>query len=116
MNRIWVPRPGGSRPRTRPVHVLADRAYSSREIREYLRRRQIRHTIPEKRDQARHRLRRGSSGGRPPVLDRENYKLRHKVENRIGLLKQARGIATRYDKLAVRYEATAQLALIRQAL
>ncbi|MGI5484962.1 transposase [Streptomyces lavendofoliae] len=39
MNRIRVPRPGGGRPRTRPVHVLADRAYSSREIREYLRRR-----------------------------------------------------------------------------
>lgn len=44
-----------------------------------------------------HRLRRGSSGGRPPIFDREKYKTRHKVENRIGLLKQARGIATRYD-------------------
>lgn len=29
MNRIRVPRPGGGRPHTRPVHVLADRAYSS---------------------------------------------------------------------------------------
>ncbi|RSM83109.1 IS5/IS1182 family transposase, partial [Streptomyces sp. WAC 01325] len=64
----------------------------------------------------RHRLRRGSSGGRPPGFDREMYKRRHKVECRIGLLKQARGVATRYDKLAVRYEATVQLALIRQAL
>ncbi|SEE67254.1 Transposase [Streptomyces sp. 2231.1] len=116
MNRIRVPRPGSGRPRTRPAHVLADRAYSSREIREYLRRRNIPHTIPEKRDQVRHRLRRGSSGGRPPAFDREKYKARHKIENRIGLLKQARGVATRYDKLAVRYEATIQLALIRQAL
>ncbi|WP_432021406.1 transposase, partial [Streptomyces sp. 1222.5] len=97
MNRIRVPRPGGGRPRTRPAHVLADRAYSSREIREYLRRRNIPNTIPEKRDQAGHRLRRGSSGGRPPAFDREKYKARHKVENRIGLLKQARGVATRYD-------------------
>ncbi|MFI7240273.1 hypothetical protein [Streptomyces cyaneofuscatus] len=40
----------------------------------------------------------------------------HTVENRIALLKQARGVATRYDKLAVRYEATVQLALIQQAL
>ncbi|WP_241757058.1 IS5 family transposase [Streptomyces sp. WAC00263] len=116
MDKIRIPRPGGGRPRTRPDHVLADRAYSSRQIRAYLRRRQIPHTIPEKRDQAGHRLRRGSAGGRPPGFDRETYKRRHKVECRIGLLKQARGVATRYDKLAVRYEATVQLALIRQAL
>lgn len=49
-------------------------------------------------------------------LRREMYKRRHKVECRIGLLKQARGVATRYDKLAVRYESTVQLTLIRQAL
>ncbi|MFC9624041.1 IS5 family transposase [Streptomyces sp. NPDC056930] len=116
MDRIRVRGIGGRRPRTRPIHVLADRAYSSREIRDYLRRRQIPHTIPEKRDQAGHRRRRGSAGGRPPGFNREKYKRRHKVENRIALLKQARGVATRYDKLAVRYEATIQLALIRQAL
>ncbi|WP_354670973.1 hypothetical protein [Streptomyces sp. MA15] len=45
---------------------MADRAYSSRKIREYLRRRQIPPTIPEKRDQAGHRRRRGS-GRRPPT-------------------------------------------------
>ncbi|MEU7298097.1 IS5 family transposase [Streptomyces exfoliatus] len=116
MDRIRVPRIGGGRPRTRPEHVLADRAYSSRQIRSYLRRRGIAHTIPEKRDQAGHRLRRGSLGGRPPGFDREMYKRRHKVECRIGLLKQARGVATRYDKLAARYEATVQLTLIRQPL
>lgn len=43
-------------------HVLADRAYFSRQIREYLRRRQIQHTIPEKRDQAGRRLRPGFGG------------------------------------------------------
>ncbi|WP_425825004.1 IS5 family transposase [Streptomyces fractus] len=116
MSRIRVPRQASGRPRVRPDRVLADRAYSSREIREYLRRRQIPHTIPEKRDQAGHRRRRGSTGGRPPGCDREKYKARHKVECRIGLLKQARGVATRYDKLAVRYEATVQLTLIRQSL
>lgn len=105
MDRIRVPRIGGGHPRTRPAHVLADHAYSSRKIREYLRRRQIPPTIPEKRDQAGHRRRRGSTGGRPPGFDCERYKARHKVECRIGLLKQARGVATRYEKLAVRYEA-----------
>lgn len=74
------------------------------------------HTIPEKRDQAGHRRHRGSAGGRPPGFDREKYKARHTVENRIALLKQARGVATRYDKLSVRHEATVQLALIRQTL
>ncbi|UNZ21409.1 transposase [Streptomyces sp. 891-h] len=66
--------------------------------------------------QAGHRRCRGSTGGRPPGFDRERYKARHKVECRIGLLKQARGVATRYEKLAVRYETTIQLTLIRQAL
>lgn len=116
MKRIRVPRPGSGRPHTTPVHVLADRAYSSRQIREYLRRGQIPHTIPEKRDQAGNRRRGGSAGGRPPGFDREKYKARHVVENRISLLKRACGIATRYDKLAVRYEAGIQLALIWQAL
>ncbi|WP_326600812.1 hypothetical protein [Streptomyces sp. NBC_01803] len=73
--------------------MIADRAYSSREIRAYLRRRQIPHTIPEERDQAGHRLRRGSAGGRPPGFDTERYKNRHKAECRIGRLKQARGVA-----------------------
>ncbi|WP_435863737.1 transposase [Streptomyces microflavus] len=116
MDRIRVARTDGGRQRTRPSRVIADRAYSSRAIRAYLRRRQIPHTIPEKRDQAGHRLRRGSAGGRPAGFDREVYKRRHKVECRIGLLKQARGVATRYDKLALRYEATVQLTLIRQSL
>ncbi|MFF4364357.1 IS5 family transposase [Streptomyces sp. NPDC001604] len=116
VDKIRVARTDGGRPRTRPSRVIADRAYSSRAIRVYLRRRQIPHTIPEKRDQAGHRLRRGSAGGRAPGFDREVYKRRHKVECRIGLLKQARGVATRYDKLAVRYEATVQLTLIRQSL
>ncbi|WP_461009679.1 IS5 family transposase [Streptomyces capparidis] len=116
VERIRVARVGGGHPRTRPAHVIADRAYSSRKIRAYLRRRQIPHTIPEKRDQAGHRLRRGSAGGRPPGFDPERYKRRHKIECRIGRLKQARGVATRYDKLAVRYEATVHLALIRQSL
>ncbi len=67
MQRIRVSRPAGGRPRTRPDHVLADRAYSSRAIRSDLRRRGIAHTIPEKQGQAGHRLRRGSAGTRRRV-------------------------------------------------
>lgn len=42
MAGIRVPRGGPGRPRTRPLAVLADRAYSSRAIRSHLRRRGIR--------------------------------------------------------------------------
>lgn len=103
-------------PRTRPGAVAADKAYSSRANRAYLRRRRIRCVIPEKADQVANRKKKGSRGGRPVGHDPDLYKDRNAVECRIGLLKQARGVATRYDKLAVRYEATVQLALIRQAL
>ncbi|MER5612278.1 hypothetical protein [Streptomyces sp. NPDC002215] len=37
-------------------------------------------------------------------------------EGRIGLLKQAWGVATGHDELAIRYEAPLRLALIRQSL
>ncbi|GAA2108940.1 transposase [Streptomyces synnematoformans] len=116
MDRIHVPRIGGGHPRTQPAHVLADRACSSRKNREYLRSRQIPHTIPEKRGQTGHRRRRGPAGGRPLGLQRERYKARHKAECRIGVLRQARSVATRYEKLAVRYGATIQLALPGQTL
>lgn len=43
---IRVPRIGPGRPRTKPSHVVADKGYSSKAIRAYLRRRGIGRTIP----------------------------------------------------------------------
>ena len=87
----------------RPEHLLADKAYSHPSTRRELRRRRIRHTIPERRDQVEHRRSKGSRGGRPPKFDPELYAQRNSVERGFGRFKQWRGIATRYDKYARTY-------------
>ena len=84
MNTLRVPRPGVGRPRTRPERVIADKAYSSCAIRTHLR---------------------GRGGGRPPAFDPAAYRRRNVIERCINRLKQWRGIATRYDKLAHHYQA-----------
>ena len=77
MDAIAVPRPGRGRPRQRPYRVLADKAYSSRAIRGWLRQRGIAATIPQPADQHAHRLRQRSRGGRPPAFDTHTYRQRN---------------------------------------
>lgn len=112
LDQVEFRRPGPGRPATRPVRVLADKGYSSRANRAYLRRRRIRATIPERRDQQANRARRGSAGGRPPAFDKTAYKRRNVVERCFNRLKQYRAIATRYDKTALSYQAMIDLATL----
>ena len=51
---LSVARVGAGRPRTRPDRLRGDKAYSSRAIREALRRRRITAVIPQPRDQIGH--------------------------------------------------------------
>ncbi len=109
---LRVSKAGAGRPRTTPTMLLGDKAYSSRAIRGVLKARGITAVIPERRDQQAHRRHRGSAGGRPPKLDPVAYKNRNVVERPFALLKQWRGLATRFDKLAIVDRSAAVLATV----
>ena len=112
LGQIRVERVGQGRPRTTPSSVLADKAYSSRAIRTLLRERNVKTVIPEPADQIANRKRRRSRGGRPVGLDKAAYKGRNVVERAFCTFKQWRGLATRYDKLALTYRGGAVLRAI----
>jgi transposase len=94
--RVWTGLPG--RPRTTPDALLGDKAYSARAHRTELHRRGIKVVIPEPSDQADHRKRKGSRGGRAVGYDVLAYRNRNVVERCFNTLKNWRGLATRYDK------------------
>ena len=104
LEKIKVRGPVG-RPATRPKAAAADKAYSSKANRAYLRKRGIKSVIPVKADQAANRKKRGTRGGREYAFDSALYKDRNTVERCINKLKSWRGIATRYDKTPESYSA-----------
>ncbi len=114
MDRIRIGRSGGGHPRTRPDHLGGDKAYSSLRNRRYLRRRQIKHTSPEPKNQRANRQARGSKGGRPAGFDKTIHKRRNEVERRtINALKNFQAVATRFDKRAYVLHDTVIVASIR---
>jgi transposase len=96
-----IKRRGRGRPRRLPGRIVADKGYSSRKIRTFLRKRGVGITIPRKSNE-RHRGR----------FDKELYKLRNIVERLFNRLKQYRRIATRYEKVAENYRAMLVVASI----
>jgi len=100
---VRIPTPSG-RYRTRPTHLAADKAYSSKAFRAELKRRKIKPVIPQRSDQQRHHK------GRPLRLDKKRYRGRNVVERCFGWLKKFRRFSTRYDKLAGSFVAFIKLA------
>jgi len=107
---IRVHRGGPGRPRTRPLAVVADKAYAHPSTRAAMRRRKVRFVSPEKVDQIRHRLAKGSRGGRPPAFDEKLYRERNVIDRCFNRLQQFRDLATRYAKRAAYYRAEVLIA------
>lgn len=101
MEQGAVKRQGPGRPRIRPDRLCADKAYRNTWIRQYLRRRGIRSTIPHKSDQRR----------RGP-FDKAIYRTRNRVERLFNRLKQNRRLAIRYEKTAENFLAMLQIASV----
>ncbi|MEU6946495.1 transposase [Streptomyces sp. NPDC046316] len=108
---IRIPRIATGRPRTTPVRVLGDKAYSSRAIRHLLRRRGI--AVTSRTPSA--ATQRPAAGAEGPWaagrrLRQGDLQRPQRGRTCSARLKQFRAIATRFDKLADRYRAGAILA------
>lgn len=112
LDAVCVKRRGRGRPRKRPEDLYLDKGYSYPKCRQLLRKRGIRHLIPEREDQQKQRKKKGSDGGRPCVYDRVRYACRNIVERCALRLQQFRRVATRYDKREDNYRTTITLAAI----
>jgi len=81
--------------------ILADKTYDTNAFRDFLAENGLTACIPPKADRK-----------DPPSYDKEQYKLRHHVENCFQRLKEFRATATRYEKLDSRFLNLVTLAAI----
>jgi len=89
---VRVPQRRG-RPRTRRKEWVADRAYDSQAIRQRLRRRGIKPTIPTVARRQRRKPRRGR-----PINTGASYRERWKVERGFGWMANCRRLVVRYER------------------
>lgn len=108
LRSIRVPRSGRGRPRTRPQHLTADRAYDSHAFRQYLSRRGIRACIPPRRRPTGWTPKRG----RPVVAHPEQYARRWIVERAFAWLGSFRRLLIRWETSRDVYRAFFTLALL----
>lgn len=87
--------------RLHPKRLVADKGYTSKAFRSYLRGKHICYTIP-------HRKNEHHKGS----FDKQIYRKRNIVERLINRIKQFRRIATRYEKRAANFAAIIVLAAI----
>ena len=109
LDTVQVRTPQG-RPRTRPVHLTADKGYDSRSFRRYLRGRGIAYTIPPIRRTGRRRP------GRPLSADPLRYATRWIIERTNAWLQNYRRGLVRHDRLLSPYRAFVLLACTMIAL
>ncbi len=96
-----VKRAGKGRPRVRPERIVADKGYTSQDVRRYCQQHGIAATIPTRRNQCKR-----------PRFSRALYRERNQVERLFTRFKQFRRVATRYEKRGVNYLAMVILAAI----
>ena len=96
--------------KNRPKQLTADKAYSGKPTRKYLRDRDIKAVIPIKKSPSNTKK---TKKGRPLKFDEQTYKERNVIERLINHLKEFRRFATRFEKLAVNFLALVQLAFTR---
>jgi transposase len=96
---------GNGLPLAAKVSARQQHDYSYARVRRSLHRRQIQAVIPIRKDHKRR-----------PGFDKEAYRRRNRVERCVNWLKESRALATRFDKLAVNYLATAKLAILQRFL
>ena len=89
----------------RPESLAADKAYSSKAIRNYIAKREIEDVIPTR-----------SNETQKTAFNKSKYKLRNIVERAIGWLKEYRRVATRYEKNVENYLAMIHIAFTRMII
>lgn len=89
-----------------PKQFAGDKAYSMPLIRTWMRCHGIGDVIPFRKDE----IDRWPRGFRMRRFDRQAYRRRNAIERTIGLLKERRRLATRFEKLAVSFMAMVELA------
>lgn len=99
LTAVRIPEP------TLPARVAADKAYGSKTIRGWLEEHDIEDVIPTKANEERR-----------PSFDKAVYRGRNVVERCVSWLKEARRVATRYEKLARNFLAMLQLAIADRLL